>query len=827
MANIFVLHKVFLPCALLIILSLNSKAQDEIKIVPKAENGVIDLQNWNFDRDGIIKLNGEWEFFWNTFIEDKHGVTRSNDHHDFINVPGNWNGHVTASKQIADHGYASYKLHVKLKTRQELAIKYLNSATSSEVYIDGNLLFSSGHPGKTKETTISSYRPGIISFFPASNEFDIVVQVASFNHKKGGLWEPLILGTKTQINQFVNIRLFFEILFVGFILIMAIYHLILFSRYTYEKTSLYFGLFSMLISIRMLVTGEYTIYMLGDFEWSLLVAADYLGFYLAILFFLYFMKSLFKQEVTKIPTIIITSVAVMFSLSVLFLPPLYFSHGIVYFQIFVILAGIYTFYVLYKAIKNKREGTRYFIYGFAILFICMVHDILKVNEFVYSASIVSLGLTIFILFQAYFLSIRIRTSFETNKKLSIELRKQNKEYAFLNKLYKEQNKNLIIAKEKAEESDLLKSAFLANMSHEIRTPMNGILGFTRLLKKPNLSGERKEEFIDVIQKSGLRMLSTVNDIIDISKIDSGQMEISLDNFCLYDEIESLYSFFRQEADEKGINLLLNYDIEDKGIIIQTDSSKFNSIFTNLIKNAIKFTHKGQIEISCSVSNDYFRCTVSDTGIGIPADRRLAIFNRFEQADYKNSRAFEGSGLGLAISKAYVEMLGGQISVESEEGEGSEFTFTIPFVIAEIKSNVTQQHKVENKTFSTKGDLKILIVEDDKDSATFLSETIKKIAKEILLAHTGNEAIEICKNRPDIDIVLMDIKMPECNGYEATMSIRKFNKELIIIAQTAYALAGDKEKAIKAGCDDYIAKPINIGELHQLINKHLYLRTSVS
>lgn len=821
----FVLRKSFLLCNLFTILSINSIAQNTNQIIPVAQNGIIDLQNWNFDNDGVIKLNGEWEFFWNTFIEDKYNASSSIDSIDFISVPGNWNEHSTANKQITGHGYASYRVHVKLKSRQELAIKYLNAATSSDVFVDGKLLFSSGHPGKTEETTIPSYRPGVIYFFPSAKEFDIVVQVASFNHKKGGLWEPIILGTKKQINEYVNIRLFFEILFVGFILIMAIYHLILFSRYTNEKPSLYFGLFSLLISNRMLVTGEYTIYMLGDFKWSLLVEADYLSFYLAILFFLYFMKSLFKEEVTKIPTLIITSVTLIFSLSVISLPPLYFSHGIVYFQIFVIFAGIYTFYVLYRAIKNKREGTMYFIYGFAILFICVVHDILKVNEFLFSASISSLGLTIFILFQAYFLSIRIRTAFETNKKLSIELQKQNNEYAFLNQRYKEQNESLIIAKEKAEESDLLKSAFLANMSHEIRTPMNGILGFTRLLKKPNLSGERQEEFIDVIQKSGTRMLNTVNDIIDISKIDSGQMEIFLDNFSLYDEISSIFAFFRQEADEKGIMLNLNYDIEDKEIILQTDNSKFNSILTNLIKNAIKFTQNGQIDISCSLINDFFQCTVRDTGIGIPENRINAIFNRFEQADYKNNKAFEGSGLGLAISKAYAEMLGGQISVISEEGKGSAFTFRTPFIITEIKSDSNQHSAGERKKFSAKDNLKILIAEDDKDSATYLSETIKNTAKEILFAYTGNEAIEICRNRPDLDIVLMDIKMPECNGYEATKHIRKFNRELIIIAQTAFALAGDKEKAIKAGCNDYIAKPIDIDELFQIINKHLNLRQS--
>ncbi|GEM_PF-1607032 len=793
----------------------------ETKSSPLAEKGVIDLREWEFDKNGIIELNGQWAFYWNSFIEDEKNDSLAKP--NFVRVPELWNNYHIDNLSITNHGYASYKLLVKLNKREELAIKYLNAATSCKVFIDGILVLSSGQPAKTKEKTTPSYKPDIIIFSPKNTDFEIVIQIANFHHKKGGPWEPFILGTTKQIKDYYNIRIFFEILCIGFILIMAAFHFTIFSIYTDERPSLYFSLFATIISIRFCVTGECTVYMLRDFNWSLLVRTDYLSFSLSILFFMLFFRSLFTEEVQKIPSRIIIAVSLFFSFSFLVFPPSLSSYGLVYYELFTILAGIYVFYVLHKAIQNKREGARYFLYGFIVLFICMVHDILKVNELINSIPLSSIGLTIFILFQAYFLSLRIRNAFELNKKLSIELQKQNNDYIFLNERYKEQNKNLAIAKEKAEESDALKSAFLANMSHEIRTPMNGILGFTTLLKAPNLSGKKHKEYIDVIQKSGIRMLNTVNDIIDISKIDSGQMEVVLNTVNIIDEIDSLYTFFYPEIENKGLQIFLRKELTIKDALLKTDRAKFNSILTNLIKNAIKFTDQGFIEITCKRSDGYLWFSVTDTGIGIPENRQMAIFNRFEQADIKDMRAHDGSGLGLAISKAYVEMLGGEIRVKSIENKGSTFHFTIPYISPDLQTPIAQKISIDNNIENQISNVKILIVEDDDISAIFLKESLEELNAEILNVQTGEEAVTICKTVSDIDIILMDIKLPGIGGYEATRRIREFNKQVFIIAQTAFALLGDKEKAIEAGCDDYISKPINTEVLLQLINKHLKIR----
>ncbi len=389
---------------------------------------------------------------------------------------------------------------------------------------------------------------------------------------------------------------------------------------------------------------------------------------------------------------------------------------------------------------------------------------------------------------------------------------------------------LIQARDKAEESDRLKSAFLANMSHEIRTPMNGILGFAELLKAPDLTGEQQHEYIQIIKKSGDRMLNIINDIVDISKIEAGQMKILATETNIYKQVEYIHTFFKPEADEKGLQLNLINNAALRETLVTTDKEKVYAILTNLVKNAIKYTEKGSIDVGVKLkpivhdsgSNDkafelvFF---VKDTGIGIPVDRQEAIFDRFIQADIGDNRTYQGAGLGLAISKAYVEMLGGRIWVESELGQGSIFYFTIPYLVKKDDKVVAPQTEPTFSNLDETRKLKILIAEDDETSDKLLSMTLRKISYELLHTKTGVECVETFRNTDGIDLIMMDMQMPIMNGYVATRLIRQLSKEVIIIAQTAFGLAGDREKALQAGCNDYISKPIEQAVLIKIVRQY--------
>ena len=378
---------------------------------------------------------------------------------------------------------------------------------------------------------------------------------------------------------------------------------------------------------------------------------------------------------------------------------------------------------------------------------------------------------------------------------------------------------LVKAMEKAEKSDRLKSAFLANMSHEIRTPMNGILGFAELLKEPDLTGDEQQEYIKIIEKSGLRMLNIINNIVDISKIESGLMEVNHKELNINEQMDFVYTFFKPEIERKRLQLLLKKTISAKDSIITSDREKIYAILTNLVKNAIKFTNEGSIVFGCDKKGDNLVFFVKDTGIGIPKDRQEAIFERFIQADITDIHALQGAGLGLAISKAYVELLGGRIWLESEEGKGSTFYFSIQyFTVPEEKSD-NNEFVADDETKNDLKNLKILIAEDDETSEMLIAIDVERFGKEILKARTGFDTVEVCRNNPDTDLILMDIQMPVMNGYEATRQIRQFNDKVVIIAQTAFGLSGDREKAIESGCNDYISKPINKDELLSLIQKY--------
>jgi len=386
-------------------------------------------------------------------------------------------------------------------------------------------------------------------------------------------------------------------------------------------------------------------------------------------------------------------------------------------------------------------------------------------------------------------------------------------------LSKHSEMEIQLAKEKAEESDRLKSAFLANMSHEIRTPMNGILGFLSLLGKTDLTEDTRDKYISIINTSGERLLNTINDIIEISKIESGDIFIQTSPVDVQKLLSFQYDFFLPEAQAKGLQLQMSIPGMHGVLIVNADKSKLESIIINLIKNAIKCTEKGKIEFGYEVLGDHLKFFVKDTGMGINRESIDVIFDRFTQSDISLTKAHEGSGIGLSICKAFVELMGGKIYVESEESKGSVFTFTMP-INSETDANSadvlildTEDHEIVHKSGKR---LKILIAEDDQVSYEYLTIILSGVDCEIIFCKNGLEALETCKNTSDIDLILMDIQMPVMNGYEATKKIREFNKDVYIIAQTAYALEGDNLTALQAGCNKHISKPIDKAGLLELI-----------
>jgi PAS domain S-box-containing protein len=383
--------------------------------------------------------------------------------------------------------------------------------------------------------------------------------------------------------------------------------------------------------------------------------------------------------------------------------------------------------------------------------------------------------------------------------------------------------DLTWAKEKAEESDRLKSAFLANISHEIRTPMNGILGFSDLLDR-ELVSDKQKKYIKIIKNSGDRLLALINDVIDIAKIEAGEAEVHKEEFECSELLDELYEAHHEKA--QPIELIIDKGNIDS-LILNTDKNKLFQILNNLIDNAIKFTEKGSVKFGYIIQDDELFLFVKDTGIGIPPEYKNKIFERFRQVELDYTREYKGTGLGLAITHQLVQLLGGKIWFQSKVNVGTTFYVHIP----NEKENQVKKQQEEALNPDAPGvnnanSINILIAEDEEYNFLYLEELLSKEKISILHAENGEEAIELCREHPNIDLIIMDIKMPLLGGLEASRAIKMFRPDMPIIAQSAFALTGDKERALTYGCDAYITKPIIKEELFEMINKFIDLTKKI-
>ncbi len=760
-----------------------------------AQRGVLDLAKHDFKKESI-DLRGPWAFYWNQLLNPSE-ITYKTKPNYFTDLTKVWNKHEQLNIPYRAFGVATYTLDVIIDHKKNPSLAFFLPATycTFNFWVNNQLFAKNGVVSKNKDEYKPQWLPILRNYYATSDTLKLVLQIANFEHYKGGISQMIVLGDDEVMKEQREREIASDLLLTGVLFMGSLFFFGLYFMGQRDREILYFALFCLFFIYRIIGVDKqyYLHHLFPNLNWYFTIYVEYFAIFFCIFIFTLFLKDLYPDE-TKDWFIKFVSVSSLFYIGLLVFTPIsFFTLASQLFLIVVLLFIGYSFYVAIRALINKRVGSKYAFLSFVSLGLAIGLTILSYLKVVDSSPFYFIfGFLGFIFFQNLILSYRFAYS----------LRK---------------------AKEQAEQGGRAKSEFLANMSHEIRTPLNGVIGFVDLLMKTKLDNTQKQ-YMSTVYQSANSLLDIINDILDFSKIEAGKLELSIEQYDLYKLGEQVMDIITYQANEKGLEILLNIQ-PDIPRFIWVDSVRLRQVLVNLLGNAVKFTKTGEIELKISILNPEtesgmkFRLQVRDTGVGIDAKNQQKIFTAFSQEDASTTRKFGGTGLGLTISNKLLGLMGSQLQVESEIGVGSTFFFDVSLKTLEgeaIEWN-NDLEKVEN----------ILIVDDNANNQVILREmlALKSISSDQV--SSGKEAVNLLRSGNRYDAILLDYKMPELDGIDTAKMIREElnistdNQPIMLL----YSSSDDYE--ITKACEELgikqrLVKPIKIQQLyvalHELINK---------
>ncbi|MCX8132208.1 MAG: diguanylate cyclase [Clostridia bacterium] len=788
---------------------------------PYAKNGILDLSQWDFNKNGTVRLDGEWEFYWEQLLTpEDFGNKKTGMIPQYFSVPAPWNGMTVNGQKIKGSGYATFRLVINLEDGEHLlSIKAASISSAFKLWVNGVLITSAGKVGRNAAEAVPEFKPGAYPFLIKGKNVELVMQIANYWYDKGGPWIGFVFGSQQQVNSTREKWLALELFSIGSLAIIAFYYICFYMMRRKDKAMLYFGLTCLTIAVRSLIVSE--IYYSDIFYgvgWGVARKIEFISFYLCTLFFVLLFKTLFPHEFPKNHVAITKIMAICFVAQVIVLPLRIYSVTIIFYQAFVLYLVIASTIWIVLAYIRKREGALVSLIGMTIFYITVVNDILAAMQAIQTITLTPFGLIVFVFFQAVILAKRVSHAFSGIEDLSERLIRLDK----------------------------MKDDFLANTSHELKTPLNGILGIAESMLEGAGGPLNKQQVhnLSIIVSSGKRLANLVKDILDFSRLKNHDLELQYKPVDLRQVAELVLNLTKPLSSGKPIELQNN--IPEDIPLVFADESRVEQILHNLIGNAVKFTESGKVGVSAQKKDGMIEVGIYDTGIGIPEERFEDIFKPFEQVDSSVSRKYGGTGLGLHITKLLVELHGGKIFLESKPGTGSTFYFTLPVCndIREYspKDDFSDRYKkrpelihvhedvlVTPNSMISENSYKILIVDDEPVNLQVLTNQLSLKEYSVTAVSNGIEALNLIHGAdPGFDLVILDIMMPRMSGYQVCRIIREKHSllELPVLMLTAKSQLEDITAGFEAGANDYLAKPFDKAELLARVNTLLTLRSSV-
>lgn len=775
-------HNFIFLCIPICLLVLDGRAGER-------QSGIIQLSEADFSQ-GQVTLDGAWEMYWDKLLlgeEIERGIEK-----DYYYLPQLWNGGRTSKGvSLQGKGCATYRVKLILPTSQRDYTLHIEDMYSAFVLmVDGDTLYSNGKVGYNKMSYTPEWKPGFVSFTTVSDTTEITLQVANYDHKKGGVGEGLKIGLPREMENRQLEIMVYDLILTGSLMMGGLFFLGLFFFGHHDKAILYFALFCIVYSYRIIGFGYYVLHQLIDISWYITIRLEYMTLFACTFLFGRFIRHLYPTEIPVLAWRIMSVICLAFGAVSLIAPVSWFTHLIEpFFIILIVYFGI-TLMIYANAFRKKLVGSQYALVSIVVIFVVFLYNIMVYYGWLPALVIASFfGYVIFFFSQSLILSFRFAYFLKSER-------------------------------DRAELASKAKSDFLSTISHEIRTPLNGVVGLSHLLLQEHPRDDQKENLVS-LKFSAEHLTSLINDILDYNKLESGAVELEEMDVNLPELGHRIYLSYLGKAQEKQLNLGYFCDERiSKSLIL--DATRMSQILNNLLDNAIKFTKQGDVTLSLTWVSETKEgqevlFEVKDSGIGIPIDKQAAIFERFTQASSSTTREFGGSGLGLSIIKKLLEIQNTEIHVKSEENQGATFYFSKRFPIGDEVAVIAPE--VEEETKGLLREKYILLVEDNKMNVMVATKFLTRWGVRWEVAENGKVGMEmVLQNR--YDLVLMDLQMPVMDGYDASKAIRAVDKETPIVALTASALISVQENVLDSGMNDYITKPFDPKELKRKILKNI-------